>query len=85
MLKAKYYLNGDLLIAKLGQRSSHLMHSLCWGRVVVHNVCGWIVGDGCTIKAYNDVRLACMSSLKVISLCLFHDTSILELMTLSGG
>ncbi|CAN0884583.1 Uncharacterized mitochondrial protein AtMg00310 [Linum grandiflorum] len=54
VFKAKYFLKGDFLSAKLGYRPSYVWRSINAAQEMVRDGCHWRIGDGHTAKVFGE-------------------------------
>ncbi|XP_060965141.1 uncharacterized protein LOC133034132 [Cannabis sativa] len=54
VLKAKYFRHNDFLQAKLGHSPSYTWSSLLWGRDLLKHGLLWKIGNGCSVRTFQD-------------------------------
>ena len=67
VFKAKYFPQGDFMLANLGNRPSYAWRSIALARKVLRLGLRWNIGDGCSVKISEDPWLPLSSSFKSIS------------------
>lgn len=80
IFKSKYFLSGNLLQLKAGPNSSFAWRSLLWGIKLVVRGVRWRVGNGYSIKVFNDTWILRPRSFRQ-SLSMMKLRSISELRT----
>lgn len=54
ILKARYFKNSDIMLAKVGSKPSYVWRSLLWSRNLLKRGLCWRVGNGKSIDIFND-------------------------------
>ncbi|CAB4268750.1 unnamed protein product [Prunus armeniaca] len=67
LLKARYYRDCSILEATLGNSPSYVWRSLCQAKVVLERGSRWRIGDGQTVRIWEDRWLPTPVSFKVLS------------------
>ena len=67
VLKAKYFVKSSFLEAQVGKRPSYIWRSLMAAIPVLRNGIRWCVGDGKSIKIWNDAWLPSTGTGRIIS------------------
>uniref|UniRef100_A0A803PV88 Reverse transcriptase domain-containing protein n=1 Tax=Cannabis sativa TaxID=3483 RepID=A0A803PV88_CANSA len=62
VLKAKYFHHNDFLKAKLGHSPSYTWSSLLWGRDLLKHGLVWKIGNGCSVRTFEDPWIPDMKS-----------------------
>ncbi|KAM1010195.1 hypothetical protein ACFX2C_045702 [Malus domestica] len=54
MLKARYFKESNFMEAQMGSYPSYTWRSLLWGRELLHHESRWCIGNGRSVRVYDD-------------------------------
>ncbi|CAL2240124.1 unnamed protein product [Prunus armeniaca] len=86
ILKARYFPHDDFMQASLGSSSSMIWKSILWGREVIEDGLIWRVGNGASIRVFQDRWIPKPFTFKPLTdRGLDWNTTISDLLTASGS